>query len=984
MKKFSLLLLSALLSMVFFKPPVSAQSVVKSKAYYDAITYTWTDDGGNTVTSKLTDKATDPYQIIALLEKVYGDPQIPGPSYSAYGDIDSYGNYDNTVRTDPVNYSSIDDGIWEVTSSKPTEEGYTVLLVAVKDDFTPGSTPTYMKTFRVGGGLFGTTYDGLDTRENLVKYIDKSIDYVQLLTDGMRMGKGDNAGTVYTVEGKINRFFFLSKGQARKMPNTNYIEAPFGTMFEQFSPTDGLTGSSAQVLTDFYDKMTKGESYPIQHDCNSVLETQHYFSMSGPEGTEAYDMTGLNFFIPDHRLDCWQKSYGYDGRDMNSSGDNLYAKYGMYNTAHQPSTFLYTIKLHAAAEQEGADSVHKYKVSLSWTSSLKNHVSEDVQEQFDVYRVVDGVVETTPIATGLTDTTYSYTVDQKVSGYAISYVVKGRPVGATYKPIQSNIATVQIPGYDPLERLKLAIVGDYKSTYDATQEVNQYENTIVISNGVGTSVKREHLTSNPALQVVRTYQDASGSSVSVPVASIQLSNVTSKSSSCSYVMTYANQSTTKSNVSGTLRFNTDGELNFNNLTITDDFNADVSKNEHPGKYTYQVRFTSAVAVLDEKGEAKTEIYSNTVEVPVYKTNTALLDCYDKATVDADFYRPDQESVVIPEKDANPMGLRFNVVDNPNIFRYFTTRDGYEYGHAQRMTDGSYVVSSVRPGESVKSHVETVTFATDENSKYVGVRDYAINGLDYHAGDMVTYNAVIEAFLPNSTSTDHNTYGSCRQVSKIVDLQAKCVDRMKSNDIFTDAGTEGRYYLSQLEITPVIPDGFKLYKLRVWRKTADGVAMEVKDEYKWRLNQVTKPLEIDFDDSGEIVSFNFNTLKGQEPKWDGISSIIVNDYFGAVNQELSTTYYVRAYLRYHDGTTLNGRKRAAADVYHYLADQASLEVKFDNHVVTGIDGVSSARKVQRVTYVNALGMHSDVPFSGVNVVVTTYSDGSVTKVKKIIK
>ena len=373
-----------------------------------------------------------------------------------------------------------------------------------------------------------------------------------------------------------------------------------------------------------------------------------------------------------------------------------------------------------------------------------------------------------------------------------------------------------------------------------------------------------------------------------------------------------------------------------------------------------------------------------MDVPVYKTNTALLDCYDKATVDADVYRPDHESVVIPEKDANPMGLRFNVVDNPNIFRYFTTRDGYEYGHAQRMTDGSYVVSSVRPGESVKSHVETVTFATDENSKDVGVRDYAINGLAYKAGDTVTYNSVIEAFLPNSTSTDHNTYGSCKQVSKIVDLKAECVDRMKSNDIFTDAsGAEGRYYLSQLEITPVIPDGFKLYKLRVWRKTADGVAMEVKGEYKWRLDQVAKPLEIDFDDSGEIVSFNFNTLKGQEPKWAG-SSIIVNDYFGAVNQELSTTYYVRAYLRYPDGTTLNGRKRAAADVYHYLADQASLEVKFDNKVVTGIDGVSSARKVQRVTYVNALGMHSDVPFSGVNVVVTTYSDGSVTKVKKIMK
>ena len=418
--------------------------------------------------------------------------------------------------------------------------------------------------------------------------------------------------------------------------------------------------------------------------------------------------------------------------------------------------------------------------------------------------------------------------------------------------------------------------------------------------------------------------------------------------------------------------------------MVDDFSADVSANEHPSKYRYQVKFTSAVAVKDENGDNKTEIYSNIVDVPVYKAETNLIDCYDKPTVDADIYRPDNEKVVIPEKDANPMGLRFNVVDNPNIFRYYTTRDDDEYGHAQRMTDGSYVVSSLQPGETVKSHVETVTFATGENSKHVGVRDYAINGLEYNAGDMVTYNSVIEAFLPNSTSTDHNTYGSCKQVSKIVDVQAECVNRMKSNDIFTDAsGAEGRYYLSQLEITPVIPDGFKLYKLRVWRKTADGVAMEVKDEYKWRLDQVAKPLEIDFDDSGEIVSFNFNTLKGQEPKWAG-GSIIVNDYFGAVNQELSTTYYVRAYLCYPDGTTLNGRKRAAADVHHYLADQASLEVKFDNQVVTGIDGVSSARKVQRVTYVNALGMHSDVPFSGVNVVVTTYSDGSVTKVKKILK
>ena len=788
MKKFSLLLLSALLSMLFFKPPVSAQSVVKSKAYYDAITYTWNGDGGTTVTSKLTDKATDPYQIIALLEKVYGDPRVPGPYYSAYGSWKSglyYYTY-NEGRCDEVYYGPVTTNGWNVTATKPYEEGYTVLLVAVKNGFNPDlNNPRYVSQ--------------IANYRDLVQYISESIDFVQLLTDGMRVGSDENAGTLFPVQGSFNRFFFLGKGQARKQKRADMMMPPFLNMFEQFSPTDGKTGDNTQDLTDFYDKMVKGETYPVMHDCNSVLEAAHFFSMSGRKGSTSYDMTGLNLFVPDYRLLWWgtiDEGFfgitGYtDNRDMNKSSSDDYAQYGFYNTDHTPWTFLYTIKLRAQADQEGAQTDHKYKVTLNWTSSIDELAGEKIDQVYDLYRVVDGVVEPTPIATGLTTTTWSEIVDQRTSGYSLDYVIKGKPVKATYNPVQSNIATVAIPGYDPLERLKLVIDGDYRSTYDANAEVNNYANSIMMNNGVGTSVMREHLMANPVFQVLRYGSDGS----KLPVATLQMSGVTSTSSGCNYTLHYENQRVSKSDTTGSFSFNNNGEIQFNDFKMVDEFSADVSANEHPSKYRYQVKFTSAVAVKDENGDDKTEIYSNTVDVPVYKTNTALLDCYDKATVDADVYRPDHERVVIPEKDANPMGLRFNVVDNPNIFRYFTTRDGYEYGHAQRMTDGSYVVSSVRPGESAKSHVETVTFATDENSKYVGVRDYAINGLDYNAGDMVTYNSVIEAFLPNSTSTDHNTYGSCKQVSKIVDLQAECVDRMKSNDIFTDAsGAEGRYYL----------------------------------------------------------------------------------------------------------------------------------------------------------------------------------------------
>ena len=60
-----------------------AQPAVHTKAYYDAITYQWTDASGATHENAITDVATNPYQIVALLKKVYCDPNIPGPHYSA-------------------------------------------------------------------------------------------------------------------------------------------------------------------------------------------------------------------------------------------------------------------------------------------------------------------------------------------------------------------------------------------------------------------------------------------------------------------------------------------------------------------------------------------------------------------------------------------------------------------------------------------------------------------------------------------------------------------------------------------------------------------------------------------------------------------------------------------------------------------------------------------------------------------------------------
>ena len=59
-------------------------------------------------------------------------------------------------------------------------------------------------------------------------------------------------------------------------------------------------------VTDFYDKMMEGAVYNVVHDCASVIQNKHQFSMSGKKGTEYKPLSGLNFYIPDYRLLWWR------------------------------------------------------------------------------------------------------------------------------------------------------------------------------------------------------------------------------------------------------------------------------------------------------------------------------------------------------------------------------------------------------------------------------------------------------------------------------------------------------------------------------------------------------------------------------------------------------------------------------------------------------------------------------------------------------
>jgi hypothetical protein len=57
---------------------------------------------------------------------------------------------------------------------------------------------------------------------------------------------------------------------------------------------------------------------------------------------------------------------------------------------------------------------------------------------------------------------------------------------------------------------------------------------------------------------------------------------------------------------------------------------------------------------------------------------------------------------------------------------------------------------------------------------------------------------------------------------------------------------------------------------------------------------------------------------------------------------------------------------------------------ESDVITGVEDNVASKAVESVKYYNVAGIESAAPFEGVNIVVTTYTDGSKTTVKKIVK
>ena len=134
----------------------------------------------------------------------------------------------------------------------------------------------------------------------------------------------------------------------------------------------------------------------------------------------------------------------------------------------------------------------------------------------------------------------------------------------------------------------------------------------------------------------------------------------------------------------------------------------------------------------------------------------------------------------------------------------------------------------------------------------------------------------------------------------------------------------------------------------------------------------------------VRSADGNTMAAYLTLWDKTTgemlynNVIASDYTFS-NLDYTHEYTLKAYNRYSDAIFVE-------DIdFGDDAINNDVEISLVNRAYTGVeDAIDNAAEVASVKYVNLQGVESAEPFSGVNVVVTTYTDGTSTAVKKLIK
>ena len=553
---------------------------------------------------------------------------------------------------------------------------------------------------------------------------------------------------------------------------------------------------------------------------------------------------------------------------------------------------------------------------------------------------------------------------QDEHSYTITYIVHGQPSDGEHDMFVawSNQASVIIPGTNDFLSLQL---NHFESDYRSAEELNYYRNFLNVENeDVLNALTPARINAGEDTFVLYRF-DTTNPDVMIPVAVLKL---TVNGNNVRYTVTYDNQEPLAGyNVtvvtSGNLgNYGQNEAIDLSSIMFVDQFAASTAENTHPNRYGY---------VLAVEDNSKT---TNTVEVPVQKTASTIDGFYTLDEIMSDVDR----HLAVNVKNAN---VEMNLNNNPAIYYYTLERgdnrnpnDGISM--LQRRTDGTFMEMNDRLGLAGNIYNEGTLNLLDDDMLYGAYNDYT------------TYVPVIWTFGTNrvNNNPDLNNDAVNSSGSPIWKTGVGEVKKVEADVTYT-AGEYASWldennkiccvYNPVITVTSMLPDyasiDYEVYMYRIWRLNDEIRGYFYNPLTGYLCNDVNAPrdndkLIVDELTNEEVATFGSRIYDYpmENGRFGGLS-------FGAIFRTPDndqTKYIVRMYYVKKDKAGNDGPM-------YYVVENEVISSPY-----VSVNELNINNEVSK-TYYNAQGIPSDKPYSGVNIVVTRYSDGT-TSTTKIVK